>query len=226
MPHTRCSSASARGGRAPTSCATCWTRPRSVRRAGWACWTRRLPSGGRATCWPASACSTRSPCCWTTRRAVPTTGCPTRPGGGRPPSVARLPGRPSCPPCATSTWSPPARGRRRCGCSTPTRTPAAAPVRAHGALAEVVRSGRVDLSDVDPPERVRALSGETVPAEQAVVLDQPWLLGVLPDDRVVSAGPDPLGFGPVAAEPGGPAVAEAEQFGGVEAAAADFELTP
>jgi hypothetical protein len=75
--------------------------------------------------------------------------------------------------------------------------PAGAAIRAHAALAEAVRAGRIEVAEMDPPERVRALSGEAVAADGAVVLDRPWPLGVLPTDRVVSAGPEPFGAEPV-----------------------------
>ncbi|SMD26832.1 sacsin N-terminal ATP-binding-like domain-containing protein [Kibdelosporangium aridum] len=55
-------------------------------------------------------------------------------------------------------------------------------LRAHAALA-----GSVDVSLLDAPERVRVLSGEAVDAEDCVVLDAPWLLAVLPPNRVVAA---------------------------------------
>ena len=43
-------------------------------------------------------------------------------------------------------------------------------------------------AEVDPPERVRTLDGRATPADGCVVLDVPWLLNLLPDDQVVSAG--------------------------------------
>jgi hypothetical protein len=55
-------------------------------------------------------------------------------------------------------------------------------LRAHAALA-----GSVDPAEVDAPEHVRVLSGEAVPADDCVVLDAPWLLAVLPPERVVAA---------------------------------------
>ncbi|HET9139605.1 sacsin N-terminal ATP-binding-like domain-containing protein [Actinophytocola sp.] len=57
-------------------------------------------------------------------------------------------------------------------------------LRAHAELAGA------DPAEVDPPDRVRTLSGRVAAAEDCVVLDAPWLLGVLPPDRVVSAGED------------------------------------
>ncbi|TWP50048.1 hypothetical protein FKR81_22765 [Lentzea tibetensis] len=60
--------------------------------------------------------------------------------------------------------------------------PDALALRAHAALAEVPPSG-----DVLDCERVRVLSGEAVPADDVVILDQPWLLGVLPPSRVLAS---------------------------------------
>jgi hypothetical protein len=57
-------------------------------------------------------------------------------------------------------------------------------LRAHAALAAT------DPDDVEPPEWVRTIDGQVHRAEDCVVLDAPWLLGVLPDGRVVSAGDD------------------------------------
>ncbi|MEV0680967.1 hypothetical protein AB0I60_31070 [Actinosynnema sp. NPDC050436] len=56
-------------------------------------------------------------------------------------------------------------------------------LRVHAALAEVA-----DAVGVEPPDRVRVLTGEAVPADDVVVLDLPWLLGVLPGDQVLAAG--------------------------------------
>jgi hypothetical protein len=55
-----------------------------------------------------------------------------------------------------------------------------------GALAALAELG----ADVDPPDWVRTIDGQVRAATECVVLDAPWLLGVLPDTRVVSAGPD------------------------------------
>ncbi|WP_241249683.1 ATP-binding protein [Rhodococcus sp. X156] len=56
---------------------------------------------------------------------------------------------------------------------------------AHSALATAVRTGAVELDELDPPERVRALSGTVVDGAGAAVLDQPWLVQVCPADTVV-----------------------------------------
>jgi hypothetical protein len=45
--------------------------------------------------------------------------------------------------------------------------------RAYTALAEAVRDGVIDPSDVDPPELVRTLDGDVT--DNAIVLDYPWL---------------------------------------------------
>lgn len=51
-------------------------------------------------------------------------------------------------------------------------------LRAHAALPD---------GDFAPPARVRVLSGEVVAADDVVVLDHPWLLGVVPASRVLLA---------------------------------------
>jgi hypothetical protein len=58
---------------------------------------------------------------------------------------------------------------------------------AHAALA----GADIDPADVEPPARVRAVTGEVVDADRAVVLDAPWLAAVLPADQLVSGG-DPV----------------------------------
>ncbi|HEV2783877.1 MAG TPA: hypothetical protein VGX25_31205 [Actinophytocola sp.] len=47
-----------------------------------------------------------------------------------------------------------------------------------------------DPAEVDPPDRVRTLTGDVRAAEDCAVLDEPWLLGLVPDDRLVCAGDD------------------------------------
>ncbi|MBV9162716.1 MAG: hypothetical protein JO309_10865 [Pseudonocardiales bacterium] len=67
----------------------------------------------------------------------------------------------------------------------PARTVTPAVVHAaHAALA----GAEVDPADVEPPARVRAVTGEVVDADRAVVLDSPWLAAVLPVDELVSGG--------------------------------------
>jgi hypothetical protein len=60
---------------------------------------------------------------------------------------------------------------------------------AHAALA----GADIDPADVEPPARVRAVTGEVVDADRAMVLDAPWLAAVLPAGQLVSGGdPDAL----------------------------------
>lgn len=61
-------------------------------------------------------------------------------------------------------------------------------LRAHGALAEAVASGRCDPAELPTPTSVRSASGAVVGAERAVVLDEPWMLGVLDAPLVVAGG--------------------------------------
>lgn len=71
----------------------------------------------------------------------------------------------------------------------PERTPADSLVlKAHAELADLP-----DPVTVEPPDRVRVLSGTAVHADDVVVLDLPWLLGVLPPERVLAA--DSVGGG-------------------------------
>ena len=71
----------------------------------------------------------------------------------------------------------------------PDRRPDAALVAdAHAALAAAVVDGRVDPGDLDPPDRVRALDGSAVDVADAVVLDTPELVAVLPAGEVVVGG--------------------------------------
>jgi hypothetical protein len=60
-------------------------------------------------------------------------------------------------------------------------------LRAHAALAAAVVDGRVSPADVVAPVRARVLSGAVASAGECVVLDLPWLTGVLPAGRVVAA---------------------------------------
>ena len=71
----------------------------------------------------------------------------------------------------------------------PSRRPDAALVSAaYAALAAAVVDGRLDVTDLDPPERVRTLNGSVADAANAVVLDAPWLAAVLPADTIVAGG--------------------------------------
>ncbi|MGH3517216.1 MAG: sacsin N-terminal ATP-binding-like domain-containing protein [Haloechinothrix sp.] len=58
-------------------------------------------------------------------------------------------------------------------------------LRAHTRLAELASNPETDLSGLDPPDAVRALDGSVVDAEQASVLDEPWLLEVADHGRLV-----------------------------------------
>jgi hypothetical protein len=66
-------------------------------------------------------------------------------------------------------------------------------LRAHRVLADAVARGLVDLSEADPPELVRSLSGAVVSTERAAVLDKPWFLDVL-DVPLLVAGGGPADF--------------------------------
>jgi hypothetical protein len=55
---------------------------------------------------------------------------------------------------------------------------------AHAALA----GADLDPADVAPPARVRAVTGEVIDADRALVLDAPWLAAVLPAGELVSGG--------------------------------------
>jgi len=61
-------------------------------------------------------------------------------------------------------------------------------VRTHAALAAAVEAGTVAVDDLEPPKRVRVLSGVIADPAAAAVLDQPWLQQVLSDDGLVLGG--------------------------------------
>ncbi|WP_459550096.1 sacsin N-terminal ATP-binding-like domain-containing protein [Nocardia sp. X0981] len=70
----------------------------------------------------------------------------------------------------------------------PAKTPASETVsRVHALLGSGV--ARLDLAALDPPDRVRALSGAVVDAGDALVLDLPWFGLAVPPDRLVVADP-------------------------------------
>lgn len=69
--------------------------------------------------------------------------------------------------------------------------PAGVAARAHAALVAARRDGRLRDDDVEPPARVRTLAGTVADADDAVVIDQPWLLPVVPAARAVLAGVHP-----------------------------------
>nr|WP_224386912.1 hypothetical protein [Pseudonocardia sp. ICBG1293] len=62
---------------------------------------------------------------------------------------------------------------------------------AYSALAAAVADGRVDLDDVDPPDRVRTVAGAVAPTDRAVVLDAPWVLPALDALPAVPGGDGP-----------------------------------
>ncbi|MEU7630904.1 ATP-binding protein [Nocardia sp. NPDC049220] len=69
----------------------------------------------------------------------------------------------------------------------PAKTPAGDVVsRTHSRLAAAVAADRLDLTDLDPPDRVRVLSGAVVDPGDAFVLDQPWFGLAVPPDRLVA----------------------------------------
>jgi hypothetical protein len=65
-------------------------------------------------------------------------------------------------------------------------------MRAHEVLAEAALTEVFDPAEVDPPDRIRALSGDAVSAGDMAVLDRPWLLPVLGAGRAVAARPGDL----------------------------------
>ncbi|HJP74550.1 MAG TPA: hypothetical protein VJ914_09795 [Pseudonocardiaceae bacterium] len=60
-------------------------------------------------------------------------------------------------------------------------------MRMHAELVSAMAAGGFEPADVQPPARVRTISGESADAEDAVLLDRPWFLGVLPENRVLAA---------------------------------------
>ncbi|WP_338600940.1 sacsin N-terminal ATP-binding-like domain-containing protein [Saccharopolyspora sp. SCSIO 74807] len=61
-------------------------------------------------------------------------------------------------------------------------------LRAHRELANALADGVLEAGFTEPPESVRSISGAVVSAERAVVLDEPWMLGVLEAPLVVAGG--------------------------------------
>lgn len=69
----------------------------------------------------------------------------------------------------------------------PSRTPSPEIVsRTHARLAAAVSGGLLDLADLEPPDRVRALTGAVVDPGDAFVLDHPWFGLAIPPDRLVA----------------------------------------
>ncbi|WSJ16902.1 ATP-binding protein [Nocardia sp. NBC_01327] len=68
----------------------------------------------------------------------------------------------------------------------PTRIPVPEAIsQTHRRLAEGLADGILDVSDLDAPDRVRALTGAVIDAADALVLDQAWFGPALPADRLI-----------------------------------------
>lgn len=68
----------------------------------------------------------------------------------------------------------------------PRRSPTSAVIaRTHTLIATAVVDGRIDIADIDPPDRVRTLGGAVIDASDALVIDTPWLAGVVPPEVAV-----------------------------------------
>lgn len=68
----------------------------------------------------------------------------------------------------------------------PAKTPSPEVIsRTHRKLAIAVATQRLEVTDLELPNRVRALSGAVIDPADALVLDQPWLALALPADRLV-----------------------------------------
>ena len=63
-------------------------------------------------------------------------------------------------------------------------------------IAGLDRLGR-DVGDIDLPSGVRTIGGDVVDADDACVLDEPWLAQVVPATRLVPGGVDPALVGRV-----------------------------
>ena len=63
---------------------------------------------------------------------------------------------------------------------------------AHTALAEALRAGRIELDDVEPPTAARTLAGDV--AQDAVVLDAPWLAAAIDPGRLITVVPSQIGL--------------------------------
>ncbi|WP_036527270.1 sacsin N-terminal ATP-binding-like domain-containing protein [Nocardia sp. CNY236] len=62
--------------------------------------------------------------------------------------------------------------------------------RTHARLGAAVSAGLIDIHELDPPDRVRALSGAVVAPDDAFVLDRPWFGLAVPPDRLVVGDTD------------------------------------
>ncbi|WP_441343106.1 sacsin N-terminal ATP-binding-like domain-containing protein [Nocardia sp.] len=68
----------------------------------------------------------------------------------------------------------------------PTRIPVPEAIsQTHRRLAEGLADGVLEVSDLDAPDKVRALTGVVIDAADALVLDQPWFGPALPADRLI-----------------------------------------
>lgn len=68
----------------------------------------------------------------------------------------------------------------------PARTPLPEPIsQTYRLLAEALESGRLDVEELVLPDQVRALSGEVIGVDDALVLDLPWWGPALPPERLV-----------------------------------------
>lgn len=71
----------------------------------------------------------------------------------------------------------------------PTKTPGPQVIaRAHGKLAAAIAADRLDVADLELPDRVRSLSGAVIDPSDALILDQPWFALALPSQRLVFGG--------------------------------------
>ncbi|MGX1809833.1 sacsin N-terminal ATP-binding-like domain-containing protein [Nocardia sp. NPDC055321] len=69
----------------------------------------------------------------------------------------------------------------------PAKTPSPDAVsHTHRRLSTALADGTLDVEDLDPPQRVRALSGAVIDGADALVLDRPWFGAVLPPERLVA----------------------------------------
>ncbi|MGW4246835.1 sacsin N-terminal ATP-binding-like domain-containing protein, partial [Nocardia sp. NPDC004722] len=85
----------------------------------------------------------------------------------------------------------------------PARMPAPESIsQTYALLAEALESGRLDAGELVLPGQVRALSGEVIPAADALVLDRPWLGPALPVDRLVVGDLASQAVGPLLQRPG------------------------
>ncbi|MFE6863002.1 sacsin N-terminal ATP-binding-like domain-containing protein [Nocardia sp. NPDC057668] len=71
--------------------------------------------------------------------------------------------------------------------SDPAKTPSPEAIsQTHRRMSAALADGTLDVEDLDPPQRVRALSGAVIDGADALVLDRPWFGAVLPPERLVA----------------------------------------